>query len=948
MAFKLGRLNLNAVAQGVGGLVFGSGDDQEDDGGVERLLDRISNGVLAEDRQSAMADLRDVVTDSPVAQQALGAMGIPVLLSVLREDREDVDLVRGALEVLVAGLAAAAADTYHRSTGHQRVSPGVINSELFAREPNSIALLLGLLEEEDFYIRYHTVQLLTILLSNCPHRLQEAILVIPQGVGRLMDMMALNEREVIRNEALVLMINLTRSAEEIQKIVVFEGAFERAFNIIRDEGGADGGIVVQDCMELINNLLRSNASNQIFLRETLGLARIPSLLLSLRKYATAAAGSGSSSSGNDTSGNTSSSGGGSDSTSVERTEPLTRQKAANLLCGLETVALLLARSPHAATPKDDTNLIANQTMLGHAKLMDALLALAFDPLVNSTAIRTQALKALGGLVLGHAANREELGSKLLSRSDPTTYLYRDAGFAPKGGRRGGGGGGGNEGWGEEEEVEDLLRGVADDMEPALHCVLRVALRAVTTRESSAADYAIRCFCEGNSEGQTMLASTITPLPQGVSGKGKRGGGGAGPDAADDAANLTFGGILVRALIGGQSEQALEASCRAASVLSHLLKDNSAAKERVLRIPLQIPTSALAPPELLMPRIMRYLAAAAAPPPPPSSSHSHSHQSASHSLYASFASSFSSFSSSSSPSSSSPSAVWLQPVLLRLLLTWLSDCPPAVSAFLAPPGHLPFIVGLVSAASSAAAAAAMPAGGPGEDGEDHEGTGGGYGEGYSDGYDGTGERRRGGGGGGEGDGRGMDEGGGGAAGGLAVHVGGLAALVLGACVVFNDNSGATDAATVVDIITQRIGLAAFFARIEDLKRDSYFLAGGAVQRPPKPLTRATAAAEATAGGSGVGGSEVNGSGSSEITEEGGQAAAAAGMKAALSRAPPAPSSSVSSGLGMEFEPPIASFYDREFVQSVLELEEAVRKRVVQLFSMPRGGEGRGKGGEGVWM
>ena len=51
--------------------------------------------------------------------------------------------------------------------------------------------------------------------------------------------------QVIRNEALVLMINLTRSAQEIQKIVVFEGAFEKAFNIAREEGGADGGIVVQ-------------------------------------------------------------------------------------------------------------------------------------------------------------------------------------------------------------------------------------------------------------------------------------------------------------------------------------------------------------------------------------------------------------------------------------------------------------------------------------------------------------------------------------------------------------------------------------------------------------------------------------------------------------------------------------------------------------------------------
>jgi len=28
----------------------------------------------------------------------------------------------------------------------------------------------GVQEEEDFYVRYHTLQLLTILLSNCPQR----------------------------------------------------------------------------------------------------------------------------------------------------------------------------------------------------------------------------------------------------------------------------------------------------------------------------------------------------------------------------------------------------------------------------------------------------------------------------------------------------------------------------------------------------------------------------------------------------------------------------------------------------------------------------------------------------------------------------------------------------------------------------------------------------------
>jgi hypothetical protein len=51
--------------------------------------------------------------------------------------------------------------------------------------------------------------------------------------------------KVIRNEALLLLTYLTRDAEEIQKIVVFEGVFEKIFSIIREEGYSDGGVVVQ-------------------------------------------------------------------------------------------------------------------------------------------------------------------------------------------------------------------------------------------------------------------------------------------------------------------------------------------------------------------------------------------------------------------------------------------------------------------------------------------------------------------------------------------------------------------------------------------------------------------------------------------------------------------------------------------------------------------------------
>lgn len=62
---------------------------------------------------------------------------------------------------------------------------------------------------------------------------------------------------------LLLLITLTQTNADIQKIVAFENAFERLFQIIIEEGASDGGIVVQDCMNLVHNLLRYNTSNQV-------------------------------------------------------------------------------------------------------------------------------------------------------------------------------------------------------------------------------------------------------------------------------------------------------------------------------------------------------------------------------------------------------------------------------------------------------------------------------------------------------------------------------------------------------------------------------------------------------------------------------------------------------------------------------------------------------------
>ncbi|KAF6165222.1 hypothetical protein GIB67_030404, partial [Kingdonia uniflora] len=116
---------------------------------VERLLDRISNDVLADDRRAAMIELQSVVAESRSAQLAFGAMGFPVFMSVLKEERDDVEMVRGALETLVSALTPI---DYAREGPNNVVQPTLMNSDLLSREAESISLLLSLLVSIFFVI----------------------------------------------------------------------------------------------------------------------------------------------------------------------------------------------------------------------------------------------------------------------------------------------------------------------------------------------------------------------------------------------------------------------------------------------------------------------------------------------------------------------------------------------------------------------------------------------------------------------------------------------------------------------------------------------------------------------------------------------------------------------------------------------------------------------------
>ena len=96
--------------------------------------------------------------------------------------------------------------------------------------------------------------------------MQEIILSVPMGLAKLIDIL-LDNRDFVRNEVLLLLIQLTKSNANIQNIIAYERGFDQLFQVIRNEGYSDGGIVVDDSLQLMLNLLKRNISNQTVFRE---------------------------------------------------------------------------------------------------------------------------------------------------------------------------------------------------------------------------------------------------------------------------------------------------------------------------------------------------------------------------------------------------------------------------------------------------------------------------------------------------------------------------------------------------------------------------------------------------------------------------------------------------------------------------------------------------------
>ncbi|XP_037972928.2 general vesicular transport factor p115 [Plutella xylostella] len=339
---------------------------------VERLVERVNNSTLLEDRRDACRALKAM---SRKYRVEVGAQGMHTLQQCLELDRADNETINYCLDTL-NNIMSPTQFEEEEENPNVPMNIGEQFTEMFIKNHQNIQLVLDLLDEYDFRVRFSAVQLLTSLLTNRTKDIQEIILVKPMGVSKMMDLLA-DTREVIRNETLLLLIKLTKGNANIQKIVAFENAFDRLFEIVSSEGYSDGGIIVEDCLLLMLNLLKNNSSNINFFKEGSFIQKMLPMF----------------------------------NTPDEEEVGWSPQKVSNVHCMLQIVRTLVS-------PSNSAQIISScQKIMKNCGLLDSLCNILMASGVPAD-ILTETINAVGEGVRGEAAAQRALGAVLAPSNPP--------------------------------------------------------------------------------------------------------------------------------------------------------------------------------------------------------------------------------------------------------------------------------------------------------------------------------------------------------------------------------------------------------------------------------------------------------------------------------------------------------------------------------------------------
>lgn len=345
---------------------------------IQTLSGRLASATLLEDRRAAILGLRSFAKLYP-ASVASGSLRY--LIAGLRKDAEDSDTVKIVLETLL-GLFEPDEKSPEAS---EEITLWLADE--FTQRQDNITALLDLLEANEFYLRLYVLQILSHVSSARPQRTQEAIFSAPLGVSRITGVLD-DKREPVRNEALGLLVALTPTSAEIQKVVAFENAFDRVFALIDGDGGlSHGNTTVQDCLSLLANLLNLNTSNQSYFREIGGIPKIKAMLSAAVEQEDSG-----------------------DSVS----EWMKPQRDMNVWGLLAVVQLFL--------PQGAQGTMVNQQAFWQTGALEVILRIAFHPAFSNN-VRTKSLQTCGDIIRANHSLQErfgDLGVQIKEADSPTT------------------------------------------------------------------------------------------------------------------------------------------------------------------------------------------------------------------------------------------------------------------------------------------------------------------------------------------------------------------------------------------------------------------------------------------------------------------------------------------------------------------------------------------------
>lgn len=272
--------------------------DQSAEEAIPILCERLLHSTLITDRRAAVLGLKSF---SRQFRESVIADGLKALVSTLQRDFMEETIVRAVLETILILFIRGEGDEdltrnwishQSRKQNGKYPSPSLLIADLEAdhfslwiadeltRTDDTLHILVSVLDstsDQEFYTKLYALQILQAVLSTRPERTKECILASPLGVSTILNMVS-DTHEAVRNEAILLLMGLVNDNYHIQKVVAFEGIFDKMFDTIDQEGGIEGNIVVQDCLSLITNLLKYNPSNQSLFLETGCIPRLGGLL----------------------------------------------------------------------------------------------------------------------------------------------------------------------------------------------------------------------------------------------------------------------------------------------------------------------------------------------------------------------------------------------------------------------------------------------------------------------------------------------------------------------------------------------------------------------------------------------------------------------------------------------------------------------------------------------